>query len=154
MAVVQFVVVIRAIQIGRHRRDISGTVPAVVAFTQLDTRYLGNRVWLIGLFEWAGEQVFLFDRLKAITRINTAFTEKQHSLHPGVPCSMYDVCLHHQVLVDEFSSISIVGMDAPDFRSSQKDLFWLFMIEKLGNSRLVGEIELCMRASQQVQVAS
>lgn len=49
MAIVQVVVVIGAIQVGRHHADVLTVVLPVIALTKLDTGNLGDGVRFVGL---------------------------------------------------------------------------------------------------------
>ena len=72
MGVVQIIVIARTIQIGWHDAHVLGAVLAVVVLTQLDTSDFCQSIRLIGLFQWASEQILFFDRLWAVSWINAA----------------------------------------------------------------------------------
>ncbi|MCY1293834.1 hypothetical protein D9M68_575470 [compost metagenome] len=63
MAVFLVVVIVWAIQIGRHHAAVVAAMLAVIAFAQLDPGDLGDGVGLIGRFEDTGEQCLFFHRL-------------------------------------------------------------------------------------------
>ena len=61
---VEIEVVVRPVQVGRHRRDEVAAVLRAVGLAQLDARDLRDRVRLVGRLERAGEQCVLGHRLR------------------------------------------------------------------------------------------
>ena len=57
-----------------------------------------------------------------------------------------DIGLHHQVVVNEFGRVGIVGMNANNCGCDLVDLVGLFLSKKGLNSGLVGEVQLGMGA--------
>jgi hypothetical protein len=68
--VVQVEIVTGAIKIGRHRADEVLSILPRVGLAELDARYLGQRIRLIGRLERAGQQRILRDRLRRELRVN------------------------------------------------------------------------------------
>ena len=81
MAVLQIVVVARAIQVGGHDAGVAGAVLRIETFAQLDARYFGQRIGLVGWLQGAGQQIFLFDRLRTITRVNATRAQEHQVLN-------------------------------------------------------------------------
>src|SRR4051812_39785141 len=84
VAVGKLVIVVRAVEVGGHDTDESRTALAVAAFAELDAGNLGDGVGFVGLFERAGEQVFLLDRLGAVARVDATGAEKAEILYAGL----------------------------------------------------------------------
>jgi hypothetical protein len=61
-----------------------------------------------------------------------------------------DVGFDHQVLVDELGWVGVVGVDAADLGSGEKDLIGLFRFEEGAHGSLVREVELSVRAGDDV----
>ncbi|KAG0921978.1 hypothetical protein G6F31_020095 [Rhizopus arrhizus] len=70
MAAVQVVVVMRAVQVGRHGADKARAVLALVGFAQLQARDLGDGVRLVGGFQRAGQQSVLAQRLRSLAGVD------------------------------------------------------------------------------------
>jgi hypothetical protein len=63
---------------------------------------------------------------------------------------MDNVGLHHQVLVDEFSRVGVIGMDTAYASSREKHVLGLFGLEKCSGGAGVREIQLSVGAQQEV----
>lgn len=72
------------------------------------------------------------------------FVLKAYSLMKG---GVDDIGLDHQVLVDEFGWVGVVGVNATYLGRGQINLLWLFRREKIAHSSLAGEIQLRVIAS-------
>ena len=70
MAVLRVIVIMGAIQIGRHYAAVITTMLTVIAFTQLDPGDLGNRIGLIGGLQGTGEQGLFAHRLLSMLGVN------------------------------------------------------------------------------------
>ena len=57
-----------------------------------------------------------------------------------------DVSLHHQVLIDEFGRVDVVGVDAAHLGSGQVDLVGLFFGKERVDGGLVCQVQLDMGA--------
>src|SRR5690606_34751812 len=62
--VLQVVVIVRTVQVGRHQTDEIATILRVVGLTHLDARNLGDRIGLVRWLKRSGEQHFLLHRLR------------------------------------------------------------------------------------------
>lgn len=76
MAIGEAIIVIGAIQIGRHDTYKVGAILAFAAFAKLDASDFTNGVGFVGLFERASKAVILLDRLRAFARVDAAGAEK------------------------------------------------------------------------------
>ena len=81
MTVLQVEVVIGTIEVGRHHGDIVGAILQVVALAHLQTSYLGNGIFLVGILEWRGEEHVFLHRLWCILRIDAGRTQEEQLLH-------------------------------------------------------------------------
>ena len=55
-------------------------------------------------------------------------------------CFMDHIVLNHQVLIDEFCSIGVVGMDGTNFRWGEDNVINLLVFVEITNGLLVCEI--------------
>ena len=58
------------------------------------------------------------------------------------------VSLNHEVLVDEFGRVGVVGMNAAYLGGGQVDLVRLFSLEEGAHGGLVGQVQLGMGAGE------
>ena len=70
MAVLWVIVIMGAIQIGRHDAAVIAAMLTVIAFTQLDPGDLGNRIGFIGGLQRTGEQGLFAHRLLGMLGVN------------------------------------------------------------------------------------
>ncbi len=73
----QIKVVIWSVEIGGHHRNKTGTILAVICPAHLDTGNLVNCVGGICGLQSTGHEIFLFDGLGAVPRIDAGGTEKK-----------------------------------------------------------------------------
>ena len=138
------VVVTGAVQVRGHDTTVvhpmALPVLAVVAFTELDSSYLCDGVWLIGRFKDTRKQSILTHWLCSQFWIDTARTEKQKLFHPTSKSRINDVGLDHQVLVDKVSWIGVICMNAAHFSRGQIDLVRHFSIKERSNGTLICKV--------------
>ena len=72
----QIEIIIRPVEVGRHHGDIVRTVLQVVTLAHLDTRYLGDRVRLVGIFQGRCQQAILRHRLRSLTGIDAGASQE------------------------------------------------------------------------------
>ena len=65
-------------------------------------------------------------------------------MHAIAECCINYVGLHHEVLIDEFGWVRVVGVNAAHLRSGQIDQIGLFSFEEGANGGLVGQVQLGM----------
>lgn len=110
---------------------------------------------VIGGGDWAMDRLVpdilraLQDKQPVQIRNPHAIRPWQHVLEPLSGC-VDDVGFHHQVLVDEFGRVGVVGMNATHLGCSQVDLIGLFCGEKFAHCRLVGQVQLGVGAGDDV----
>jgi hypothetical protein len=85
--------------------------------------------------------------------VYAAGAEKQQLLHAVVESRINDVGLHHQVLVDEFGRVGVIGVDATYLGSGQVNLIGLFGFEEGAHGSLVGQVEFGVGAGDDVGLA-
>lgn len=130
VAGLQVVVVARAVEVGRHYCQIARAVLAVVGPAHLDARDLGHGVGAIGGFQGAGQQIGFADGLRAFSGVDAAGAQKKEALHASLVRAVNDARLDGQIGVDEIRREGVVGVDAADFGSGQKDVIWPLALKK------------------------
>src|SRR3546814_1394427 len=86
MAVRGVIVVARSIHIGRHGRQETRAILAVVAPAALDSGDLSERIGAMCAFQRPGEEIFLLDWLGRQLRIDAALCKKQPAVNARFPC--------------------------------------------------------------------
>lgn len=153
VAVFRVVVVARAVQIGRHHRQILRAVLAVVAPAHFDAGDLGERIGPVGGLQRTGQQAVFAHRLRRHLRVDAAGTEEHEAGHAVLPRAVDHVGLDRQVVADELGRVAVVGDDAAHLGRSQEHVF-RFVFGKEGiDRRGVGQIEFGVGALQDVRVA-
>jgi len=64
------------------------------------------------------------------------------------------VGLNHQVVVEEFGPVGVVGVDAADFGGGEEDVVGLLLGEEVVDGGLVAQVEFAAGTEQQVGVAT
>ena len=128
VAVLEVVVVPRAVQVGGHNARVARGVLPVEALAKLDARNLGQRVGLVGLLQGAREQVLLPDGLGAVARVDAARPEEHEVLNARSVGALNEVGLHHEVLVDKVRTVDVVGLYAPHLGRGNKNVVGLLGI--------------------------
>jgi hypothetical protein len=148
------VVVAGAVEVGGHDAAVvgavAGAVLAVVAFAELDAGDLGDGVGFVGGFQRAGEQGIFAHGLRCKLGVDATAAQEQEFLHANPPGFVDDVGFDHQVLVDEFRRVGVVGVDAANLGGGEVDLVGLFGFEKGAHGGLIGEVEFGVGAGDDV----
>ena len=150
MAVGGVVVVARLIQIGRQllRRRLrlqADRIKAVLPaqrLTQLDAGDLGDRVPLIGGLQGPSEQRFLANRLLGELRVDAAAAQKQQAPHAAAPGRFDHISLDLEVVEQEVSRISVVGLNAAHLGPRQHHHRGLLLHKPALHGRAVFQIQL------------
>ena len=135
-------VVVRAVEVGRHRRDEVAAVLRPVGLAQLDAGDLRDGVGLVGRLERAGEQLLLGHRLRAVARIDAGAAEVQQLLHAVQVRRVHHGRVDHHVVVDELGRPRGVGQDAADGAGDEEDVLRAVRLEPVVHGRLVAQVEL------------
>lgn len=153
VTVFRVVVVARAVQIGRHHRQVLGVVLAVVAPAHFDAGDLGERVGPIGGLQRAGEQAVFAHRLRRHLGVDAARTEEHEARHAVLPRAVDHVGLDRQIVADELGRVAVVGDDAAHLGRGQKYVFRPVLSEEGIDRSGVGQIEFGVGALQDVRIA-
>src|SRR5437016_11494024 len=153
VARLEVVVVAGPVHVVRHGAEVARAVLAVERPAHLDAGDLRQGVRAVGRLERPGEEVLLPDRLRAVARVDAAGAEKQQVAHAGLPGFLEDVGLDPQVLEDEVGGVALVRDDAADLRRGEEHDFRALALEELAHRALIDEVELCVRAGDEVAVA-
>ena len=153
VAVLRVVVVAGAVQVGGHDAAVVAPVLAVVAFTQFDAGYFGDGIGFVGGFQLAQQQCVFINGLGGVLGVNTAATQKQELLHTMGMGGVYDVGLHHEVVINKLSRVGVVGVNAAHLGCGQVHVVWLFLLKKLLHGGLVFQVQLRVGAGNEVGVA-
>ena len=129
-----------------RRESILGTIGR----RELKSGDLRDRISLIGRFQRAGQQVFLFDWLRCQLRINTGRTEKQKFLRTMAPRRVNHIGLNREIVVQELGWASRVCQNPADFRCRQKYKLGPVFEEELVYGCLITKIKLGVAANQNV----
>ena len=65
---------------------------------------------------------------------------------------MHDIGLDRQILINKISGIGAVGMNAAHLGRRQEYIFGLFFLEKFPYRMLIGEVQFCVSAGDNVAV--
>jgi hypothetical protein len=142
VAVVEVVVVVGAVQVGRHDADVLPAVLIVVGITQLDAGDLGDGVGLVGGLQRAGEQVIFFQWLGGQLGVDAAAAQEHQALHARLVRGVDQVGLDHQVLVQELGPVHVVGLDAAHLGCGNVDVIRLLRLDEIMHGALIEQIQL------------
>ena len=148
MAVLQVVVVARAIQVGGHGGQKAGAVLAVVGRAHLNACDLGQGVGAVGGLQRAGQQVLFAHGLGALAWVNAAAAQKQQALYAMAPCRVDHIGLNRQVVANELGWVAVVGHNAPHLGRGQVYLGGFFGSKKGLNLVSLGQVQFGMGAGQ------
>ena len=153
MAVLWMIVIVGAIEVGRHHGDKVGAVLTVEELAVFETADLSQRIGLICFLQLACQQATLWHRLRRQARIDAAAAKELQFFAAVLPCGMYDIHLKDHVVVHEISQSTLVGDDATYLGSSKEDVLWLLFGEECIDGILTCEVEFGVCARDYVLVA-
>ena len=153
MAVRRMVVVVRAVEVGRHHADVVRTILTVEELTVLEAGNLCQRIGLIGLFQLGGQQAALLHGLGCHARIDAGGAEEFQLLAAVLPRSVNDVHLQNHVVVHEIRQRALVGHDAAHLRCSEEHILRLFLPKERFHSVLPGQIQFFMGSGDDIRIA-
>lgn len=153
MAVGKVIVIAGAVEIGRHHTAVVCAVLAVVAFAELDASDLRDCVGLVGGLQGTRKESIFLHGLGNSLGVDATGAEEKEFLDAIAVGRIDDVGLDHEVFVDEFGGVGVVGVDAADFGCGEVDLIGFFLGEEGANGSLIGEIELGMGTRNDIGVA-
>jgi len=91
--------------------------------------------------------------LRGKPRIDTGATQEQKFLDSVFIRCVNNIGLNDKIIVDEFSRVGIVGVDASDLGCGQENVFWSLTLEKILYILLDFKIQLLMGAQDEVFVS-
>src|ERR1019366_2461654 len=153
MRVGQIEVVVGTVQVRRHCGEIASAILAVVAPAHLDSRNLGDCVGAVGRLQRPGQQVVFPNRLGAEPGVDAGGAKEEQAFHPGIAAGLDQVGLDDEVVADKVGWGALVGENAADPGCGKEDKLRLFVGNKLVYSDLIAEIEILVRAGEQVVVS-
>ena len=153
VGVFQVVVVVGAVEVGRHHGDEVAAVLVAVGFAHLHARDFGNGVRLVGRLQRAGHDVLFPDGLRGQLGVDARRAQVQQLAHP-VPVALVEhVALNHEVVVEKIGPVGIVGVNAAHFGGRQQHVVRLLVGKKPRHRGLVAQVQLGRSARYQVGVA-
>ena len=149
MGVLGIEVVARAVEIGGHDGEILGVVLPVVGRAHLDPGDLGHRIRAVGGLQGSGEQILLFDRLRAKLWVDAGRAEKQEPVDSSAIAGVDYVGLNDEVFADEVCRVGVVGENSADFGCREKHVFRTLPLEEAAHGVGVAQIQLAARWQQE-----
>ena len=135
------IIVVAAVEIGRHHRDEVAAVLLAIGLAQLDGGDLGDGIPLVGRLQRAAEQRVLGHRLRRQPRINAGRAERQQLLDAGLVRAADDIERDRQIDGDEIGGKSVVGMNAADQSGGQESRIRPHLRQPVLGGRLIGQVE-------------
>src|SRR5947207_6274761 len=115
MGVLGVVIIIWAVEVGRHRADEIRAVLLPVGVAHFDSGDFGDGVPLVGRLQRPGEQVLLFQRLRCEFWIYAGAAKEKEFFDSSLVSAVNEVFLDAQVFVEELRRVGVVGDDAANF---------------------------------------
>ena len=153
MTVCRVIVVVGAVKICRHDRNIIGTVLLVEELAVLQTGYLGKGICLIGLFKLRCKQAAFLHRLRCHTGVNAGRTQKFKLLAAVLPCGMDNIHFKNHVLIHEISQCVLIGNDSAYLCSRKEYILRLFSRKEFLHLILSAKIKLLVRTCDYVGIS-
>jgi GDPmannose 4,6-dehydratase len=153
MGGVKIVVVIRPVEVGRHGADEIAAVLPPVRLAELDAGDFGDRVPFVGRLQRAGEEVFLFQRLRGQLRVNARAAEEQELPHARAPRALDEVVLDLQILKQERRRLLVISQDAPHLSCGDEDELRLGLGVEALHCCGVEEVQFLSSAADQLPAA-
>lgn len=153
MAVRGVIVVVGAVEIGRHHRYEVGAVLAVEVFAVFEARNFCKGVCFVGLFERGSEQAVLAHGLRGQAGIDARRTKEEELAAAILPGGVDHVHLKHHVDIHEVGRSLGVGHDASHLCGAEENVVGTFGGEEVTDSLLICEVELRVGACDDIVVA-
>ena len=153
MGVLGVIVVVRAIEVGGHDRDIVGTVLAIEELAILETGDLSEGIGLVGLLELGGEQAALGHGLWGHAGVDARGAKELELAAAVLPSGMDDVHLEDHVVVHEIGKGALVSDNAAYLGGSQEHVLGALLGEEGLYGFLAGEVELLVGTGDDIGVA-
>ncbi len=153
VGILEVVVVVGAVEVGRHHTDEVVAVLVSIGVAEFDTGNFGDGIGLVGGFEGTGQEVVFAERLGCHFGVDAGGAEEHEFFHASEMGRVYGVGLDHEVVVEEFGAVGVVGLDASYFGSSQEDVIGRILLEKMVYGLLIAEVEFSRGFCNDVVVA-
>ena len=153
MRVGGMIIVVRAVEIGRHHRYIVSAILTVEKLAIFQSRDFGQGICLVGFLERGSEQAAFGHRLGSHAGIDARRPQKFQFPATVAPGRVNHIHLENHVVVHEIGQGVLVGDYASHLGSRKKHIFRLLLGEKLLHCLLTAEVEFLMRAGDDVGVA-
>ena len=153
MAVGRVVVIVGAVQVRGHDRDIVRAVLAVQELAVFETADFGEGVSLVRLFQFGSQQAAFLHRLRSHARIDAGRAEELQLLAAVLPGRVDDVHLERHVEPHEIGQRLLIGDDAADLGRGKEYVLGLFLGKELFDIFLTAEVKLLVGAGDDIVVA-
>ena len=154
MAVFGIVIIPRAIEVGGHETDVIAAVLMTVGIAEFDARDFGKGIGFVGGFQRPGQQGILRDGLRRVFGVNTGRSQKKQFGHTAPVRGLDEVGLHHQVIVEKFGPVGIVGVDASHFGSRNQNISRALLLKVGLHRRLVAGIQFAAARAKQAGITA
>ena len=152
MRMLRMIVVIRAVQIGRHHGDVVRPVLPVQELAVLQARYLRQGVSLVRLLQRPGQQAALRHRLRRHARIDARRPQELQLLATVLPGRMDNIHLQNHVVVHEVRQRALVGDYTANLGGGQEHILWLLRLEKRLHIRLPAKVQFLVRSHYDIGI--
>ena len=153
VAVLGMVVVVGPVEVGGHHGDVVGAVLAVEELAILEAADLRQGISFVGLLQRAGEQAALGHGLGSHAGVDAAGAQEFELSATILPSGMDDVHLQNHVVVHEVGQRALVGHDAAHLGGCQEHVLGTLLCEEGLHLVLTGEVQLPVRAGDDIGVA-
>ena len=153
MAVRRMIVVIRSIKIRRHKGNIISAILLVQKLAVFQAADFGQSISFIGLLQLTRQQAAFLHRLRCQAWINAGRAKKFQLLAAIFPGAMNNIHFQNHVVIHKICQCFAVGHDTANLCCSQKNIFRLFFSKEFFYSILSAQIQLFMRACDNICIA-
>ena len=148
VALFEVEVVVRPVEIRRHRADEVEAVLAAVVGAELQSGDLGERVAFVRRLQRASEQRVFSERLRRVLRVNTRAAEEEEFRYAELGGGLDDVVLDAEIIEEELDLKRGVGLDAADPCRCEDDVRGPLLTEEGAHGDGVLQLQFCVRAGE------
>ena len=153
MAVGGMVVIVGAIQVGRHHTDVVGAILAVQELAVFQAADFSQSISFVGFFQLAGQQAVFLHGLRCHARVNAGGAQKFQLFAAVFPCGMNHVHFQRHVVIHKVRQSVLVGNNAAHLGCGQKDIFRLFGGKKFFHGILAAQVQLFMGPGNDIGIS-
>ena len=154
VGVVQVIVVVRAIEIGRHGADEVFAVLTGVGLAEFDPGNFRQGVGVVGRLERSGQQRILGNGLRRHFWVDAGTSQKKQFACTEVGGGLDEIVLDGQVLQEKFRRLFVVGENAADLGGRVHDHGRALFFEELAHGTPIEEVELGPGAADNIGEAA